>query len=108
VAGPANRAVVVRHRPRLHAPATLTPGLTLILRLQATGTASVTVVHLGIWLALSLAQSSPVICRGGQTRADLPIRESRQHRPHYNGQGALVPPGVRLVPDAAWTATTSP
>jgi hypothetical protein len=51
---------------------------------------------------------SPDPTRTEQTRADLPVRKSRQHRPHHNGQGALVSRGVRLVPDAAWTATTSP
>ncbi len=51
---------------------------------------------------------SPHPTRTEQTRADLPVRRSRQHRPHHNGQGVLVPRGARLVPDAAWTATTSP
>ena len=51
---------------------------------------------------------SPHPTRTEQTRADLPVRKSRQHRPHHNGQGVLASRGARLVPDAAWTATTSP
>lgn len=51
---------------------------------------------------------SPHPTRTEQTRADLPVRKSRQHRPHHNGHGVLASRGARLVPDAAWTATTSP
>ncbi len=50
---------------------------------------------------------SPDPTRTEQTRADLPVRKSRQHRPYHNGQGVLVSRGARLLPDAAWTATTS-
>jgi len=46
--------------------------------------------------------------RTEQTRGGLPVRRSRQHRPHYNGQSVLVLRGARLVPDPAWSATTSP
>jgi len=50
---------------------------------------------------------SPHPTRTEQTRADLPVRKSRQHRPYHDGQGVLVSRGARLLPDAAWTATTS-
>ena len=51
---------------------------------------------------------SPRPTRTEQTRADLPARKPRQHRPHHNGQGVLVSRGARIVPGVAWTATTSP
>jgi len=51
---------------------------------------------------------SPHQTRTEQTRADLPVRKSRQDRPPRSGLGALVPRRTRLVPDAAWAATASP
>jgi len=51
---------------------------------------------------------SPHPTRTEQTRADLPARKPRQHRPHHNAQGVLASRGTRLMPDAARTAATSP
>jgi hypothetical protein len=50
---------------------------------------------------------SPHRTRTGQTRAGLPVRNSRQHRPRHSGQAVPVSRGARLIPEAAWAATAS-
>jgi hypothetical protein len=51
---------------------------------------------------------SPHPTRTGQTRVGLPVRKSWPDRPHHSGQAVPVSRGARLVPEAAWAATTSP